>query len=99
MRKTLERPLTHFDHLLRQAILDLESRREPKAVERLREALGLKPFSADAWFWLGRAYEELGRTKDAAYCFNLCSHCDLKHQLGRQGLKRLGWYESAEEAP
>lgn len=99
MRKTAERPLTHFDHLLRQAILDLESNREPRAVQRLREALGLRPFSADAWFWLGRSYEELGQAKEAAYCFSLCAHCDLQHRPCRAGLQRLGWYDRSDELP
>jgi Flp pilus assembly protein TadD len=93
MRTLLTKTAPQFDSLLRQAIHALESHRNAEAIQLLRQALGLKPFGAQAWFWLGRAHEEAGRLKEAAYCFHLATHCDLQHWTGRQALKRLGWYE------
>jgi cytochrome c-type biogenesis protein CcmH/NrfG len=97
MKTTPSTSLPRFDRLLQRAVLDLEMHREDEAVLKLREALGMKPSDPDAWFWLGRAYEELGRMKDAAYCFNLGLLSGRRHEACRQSLERLGWFPQEKE--
>jgi hypothetical protein len=97
--KTVTPPKDRFEKLLHQAILDLEMHREPEAVEHLRRALGLKPDSAEAWFWLGRACEEQDDLKGACYCFNLSLCCNDRHNNSRQALQRLGWFPDEGARP
>ena len=91
MKKTPSTPLPRFDRLLQRAVLDLEMHREDEALLKLREAVGLQPANADAWFWLGRCKEELQDRPGAGYCYTFALSCAQRHSLAREALKRLGY--------
>ncbi len=53
----------------RATCLELLGRRDEAVIE-FKRALALKPDYGTGWLALGQLYEEMGRTNDAAQCFN-----------------------------
>lgn len=77
---------------------DLDDRKWDNARKHFRKAVELYPEHAEAWFALGRAFEEDGKLADAREAFETAAAVDIRYVLPLVGLARLDAGETKWDA-
>lgn len=91
-----------FDRNLREGVKLLQQGNHPRAIGRFQVALKHKPDSAEAYYWLGLAFSDLGHHTDAADMAEKAVLADRKHAKawllwGQSLMYRREWEEAKKK--
>lgn len=86
---TIQKNYTYYDAYIEKAILLHQQGAYDKALEALQIALNLTKNNPDLYYWIGKSYEGLNKTKEAVKFYQWTLDVDPDYAAAQASLKRI----------
>lgn len=86
---TIQKNYTFYDAYIEKGILLHQQGAFDKALESLQIALNLTKNNPDLYYWIGKSYEGLNKTKEALKFYEWTLQADPAYAAAKESLKRI----------